>query len=119
MSRSSSGGHPGVPIPLDHLAPGGIRLDKSGRIDDGSPKVNLPPRTKRTVDFQGCNAGIYAVLDENNVCLHYKLMIVDPWENVTYSFDFLTDVREQWETQLGSMPLVGEKPPESPAADAA
>lgn len=110
MARGAQGGHPG--IPPTKVPAGGVELTREGKIAPQGPQVGLPPRTKKTVSFQNCQIGVYAVLDEENVCQSYKLVLADPWENIQYEFDFLDDVREMLETQISQFPLIGEKPAE-------
>lgn len=102
MSRSPEGKHPGFPG-----MPGAVPLDGAGR-----PVQAVRARTERVVTFRGCNAGMFAIMDEEEKVLHYKMIIMDPHENIRYEFDFDNRVRMQWAQDLHSFPGIGEKKPD-------
>lgn len=104
MSRSGKGGHPATPMP------GGAVLLSSAPKPE--PQVQLPPRTKRILELQNCDLALFAALDTEGKCVHYRAVIMDHWENVEYRFDFLDNVREYLETTISQMPLIGEVPPD-------
>lgn len=86
---------PGSPIPS-----GGILLN--------TPQA--PPPTQHKTVFHGCALGLFVMLDENNVCQGYKLLIQDPRESRTYEADFVQDLKDQWLKDLSNFPNVGEVP---------
>jgi hypothetical protein len=87
---------------MDRLGPGAVLLKP--------PEQGPPPRTTHLISLQGCQAGMYVILDQENKCIGYKLIIMDPNEFKRYEFEFGDDVRQQWETEIGEWPLLGEVP---------
>lgn len=90
--------------------PGASKIPPGAVLLGATPQAR--PRTHRTVEFQNCQAGLYVLLNEANICIGYKLLIIDPHENIRYELEFDDDVRQQWETEIGNFPLVGEVPKE-------
>lgn len=69
------------------------------------------PTQHRTV-FNGCSLGLFVLLDENNVCRGYKLLIQDSRESHTYEADFDQELKDEWAKDLSNFPNVGETPEE-------
>jgi hypothetical protein len=75
----------------------------------GQPRP-VPPTIHKTT-FHGCEVGFYAVLNEENVCIEYKLVIIDPREAHTYELGFDQELRDTFHKDLGQFPDVGTVPP--------
>ena len=88
---------PGTPGPIP---PGGVVLN--------APQG--PPPTIHKTTFHGCALGIYVILDENEICQGYKLLIQDPRESHVYEADFGQELIDEWGRDFSKFPRVGQKP---------
>jgi hypothetical protein len=77
----------------------------------GSPEPKEIRSMHRTT-FLGCEAGVFCVLDEDNICTGYQLVILDHKENHRYDFPFDTTLKNQWLQEIAEMPDQGQKPEE-------
>lgn len=87
-------GTPGPPVP-----PGGILLNTPQQI----------PPTQHKTTFHGCSIGLFVILDENEICKGYKLLIQDPRESHAYEADFGQELIDQWGKEIPAFPRVGER----------
>ena len=86
---------------------------RKGSIPGGVPDLSQPravPPTTHEINFHGCMAGFYVLLNEENKCRGYRLMIQDPREATIYYFDFDQVLFDEWKKNLNEFPDIGEMP---------
>jgi len=88
-------GTPGAKIPV--------------RVPDLSKLAEQVAHTKHLTSFQKTTLGVYTILDDNDVCVGYRLQLVDTQEHHTYNYDFGADLFEDTLKQMNAMPKIGEK----------
>jgi hypothetical protein len=99
MSRvPGTPGTPGTPQPP--IPPGGVVL--------GAPQ-QVPP-TQHKTSFHGCAIGLFVILNEDEICQGYKLLIQDPRESHVYEADCGQELLDTWAKDIARFPRVGEKP---------
>ena len=83
----------------------------AGGVILNTPQVEVP-QTQTLTTFYGCSIGFFVILDENDVCQGYKIVIQDPGNAHTYEAGIGQEMIEGWAQDFPKYPKIGERPDE-------